>query len=228
MKRDWRQYRNFTEGEHILVFGDTSAGAKDYSAVQFISRQRLDVPLVYHSKKMATEMTNELMPVLEKIYDITGVKPLVAFERNNGGVFEMERLASLNRRGKYDIFMMPTYGKWLDNDDAKKLGWDTNTATRPKMLSDLKDAVDKQVLTIYDRATIEELFSFVIAKTSSSWKAQAEKGAHDDLVMSLAGAWQLFQYSKEYSGFNQAGTGPFAQYLKQAQSEIHRDPHTGL
>lgn len=225
---DWRQYRNITEGEHLLVFADTSAGAKDYSAVQFISRQKIDVPLVYHSRKMATEMTNELMPVLEKLYDITGVKPLVAFERNNGGVFEMERLASLNRRGKFDIFKMPTYGKGWENEDAIKLGWDTNTATRPKMLSDLKDAIDKQVLTIYDRPTIEELFSFVIAKTSSSWKAQAEKGAHDDLVMSLAGAWQLYQYSKEYSGFNSAGTGPFAQYLKQAQSDIRHDAHIGL
>lgn len=226
--KDWRQYRNITEGEHLLVFGDTSAGAKDYSAVQFISRQKLDVPLVYHSRKMATEMTNELLPVLEKIYDLTGTKPLVAFERNNGGVFEMERLASLNRANKFDIFMMPTYGKWLENEDAKKLGWDTNTATRPKMLADLKDAIDKQVITVYDRPTIEELFSFVIAKTSSSWKAQAEKGAHDDLVMSLAGAWQLYQYAKEYSGWNRSGAGPFGQYLKQAHGGIKHDPHIGL
>lgn len=226
--KEWRQYRNITEGEHLLVFADTSAGAKDFSAVQFISRQRLDVPLVYHSRKMATEMTNELMPVLEKIYDITGVKPLVAFERNNGGVFEMERLASLNRAGKYDIFKMPTYGKWLDNEDAIKLGWETNTATRPKMLSDLKDAIDKQVLTIYDKITIEELFAFVIERTSSSWKARAEKGAHDDLVMSLAGAWQLYQYAKEYSGFHSISNGPFTQYLKQAVSNITHDPHTGI
>lgn len=226
--KDWRQYRNLTEGEHILVFADTSAGAKDYSAVQFISRQKLDVPLVYHSKRMATDMTNSLFPVLEKIYDLTGVKPLVAYERNNGGVFEMERLASLNRANKFDIFKMPTYGKWMDNEDSVKLGWDTNTATRPKMLADLKDALDKQVLTVYDRYTIEELFSFVITKTSSSWKAQAEKGAHDDLVMSLAGAWQMYQYAKEYSGFNKGGVGPFTSYLKQSQSQVKHDPHIGL
>ena len=30
-------------------------------------------------------------------------------------------------------------------------------------------------------------------KTSASWKAQAEHGAHDDLVMALAIAWQLYQ-----------------------------------
>ena len=96
------------------------------------------------------------------------------------------------------------------------------------MLSDLKDMVDKGIATIYDRQTIEELFSFVIAKTSSSWKAQAEKGAHDDLVMALAGAWQLYQYAREYSGFNSAGSGPFSTYLKQASAQIKHDPHIGL
>lgn len=227
-----RQFRNLVEGEHILAFADTSAGAKDYSAVQFVSRQKLDVPMVYHSRVLATEMTNKLLPILEKIYDVTGVKPLLAYERNNGGVFEMERLASLNRRNKYDIFKMPTYGKWLENAESVKLGWETNTATRPKMLADLKEAIDKGVITIYDRATIEECFAFVIVRTSSSWKAQAETGAHDDLVMSLAGAWQLYQYAREYSGghggqFGQS-TGPFQNYLRQSQSENNHDPHIGL
>jgi hypothetical protein len=57
----------------------------------------------------------------------------------------------------------------------------------------LKDAIDKRLITLYDRPTINELFSFVEVKTSTSWKAQAESGAHDDLIMSLAGAWQLYQ-----------------------------------
>lgn len=226
--KDWRQYRNLTDGEHVLVFADTSAGAKDYSAVQFLSRQKLDVFMVYHSRRLATDMTNAIFPVLEKIYDLTGVKPLVCYERNNGGVFEMERLASLNRRNKFDIFKMPTYGKGYDNEESVKLGWDTNTATRPKMLADLKDAVDKQVITIYDRPTIEELFAFVIVTTTSTRKAQAEKGAHDDLVMSAAGVWQLYQYAREYTGFHASGSGPFQAYLKQASSAINHDPHIGL
>jgi len=37
------------------------------------------------------------------------------------------------------------------------------------------------------------MFSFIISQTSTSWKAQAEQGAHDDLIMSLAIAWQLYQ-----------------------------------
>lgn len=193
----WRQYRPFVKGEFIVVGVDTSTGLSDYSCAQFLSHTKLDVPLVYHSKILATEMTNAIFPTLEKIHDETGLPPLVAYERNNGGVFEIERLAALNRLHKFDLFKMPGYGN-VDSKDQEsvKWGWDTNTATRPKMLGDLKEAVDKRLIRIYDKPTIEELYSFVIVRTTSTEKAQAEQGAHDDLVMSLAIAWQLYQHGK--------------------------------
>lgn len=188
----FRQYREIEHGEFFVVFADTSAGMGDYCACQFLSKTKLDIPLVYHSPKLATEMTNEIYPVLNKISQVTGISPMVAYERNAGGVFEIERLATLNKDGLYDIFIMPTYGNF-ENTEAKKLGWDTNTATRPKMLQDFKEAIDNKLLRIYDKPTINEMFSFILSKTSSTVKAQAESGAHDDLVMSAAGAYQLFQ-----------------------------------
>jgi hypothetical protein len=164
----------------------------DYCAVQFLSKTKVDVPLVYHTKTIATDMTNSIYPVLEKLYEITGVKPVIAYERNAGGVFEIDRLASMNYGGKYEIFKMPNVGR--DNPpESVRYGWDTNSSTRPAMLSQLKDAIDNKVLRIYDKQTISEMYSFVITQTSSSWKAQAESGAHDDLVMSLAIAWQMYQ-----------------------------------
>ena len=61
------------------------------------------------------------------------------------------------------------------------------------MLSMLKECIDNKLLTIYDKPTVNEMFSFIVSQTSSSWKAQAEQGAHDDLIMALAIAWQLYQ-----------------------------------
>lgn len=188
----FRQYRKIEKGEFFIVAADTSAGMGDYCAVQFLSKTKLDIPLVYHSKLLATEMTNALHPVLEKLSDLTGVKPIVTYERNNGGVFELERLSALNRLGKYRIHKMMTYGS-IDNPDVSKLGWDTNSATRPKMLADWKEAVDKHLVAIYDKPTINEHFSFILSQTSSSIKAKAESNAHDDLVMSCAIAYQLYQ-----------------------------------
>ncbi len=138
-------------------------------------------------------MTPLLHEELKRIYRETGIQPIIAYERNNGGGFEMDRLARLNRFGDYRIYTM----KHLDPTgrvvDTGKLGWDTNTATRPKMLQELKDAVESEIVHVYHRQTVDEMFSFIISKTG---KPEAEDGAHDDLVMALAIAWQLYQTEK--------------------------------
>lgn len=188
----WRQYRALEAGEFLVVGGDCSMGGGDRSCCQFLSKTKLDVPLVYHSDVSATIMTNDIFPVLEKISDFTGVKPVICYEQNNGGTFEMDRIASLNKANKYVPFLMPTVGTTEDGQ-TKKYGWSTNTATRPAMLSQLKEAIDNHLISLYDKETIKELLSFIKVKTTSIWKAQAEVNAHDDLVMSLAIAWQLYQ-----------------------------------
>lgn len=190
----FRRYKPWQRGDFVLCFADTAAGGGDYCAAQFLRKDQIDIPLVYHSKTIATEMTPVLHKELESIFDITGLQPVVCYERNNGGVFEIERLASLNRRGKYRIYEQKTgVGDKGATGISKRLGWDTNTATRPAMLSMLKDAIDNRAITIYDRPTVNEMFSFIVNQTTSSWKAQAEQGAHDDLIMSLAGVWQMYQ-----------------------------------
>ena len=188
----FRQFRKLEPNEFIVVGGDCSMGGGDRSCCQFLSKTKLDVPLVWHADLTATIMTNEIFPVLEKISDTTGIKPVVAYERNNGGVFEMDRLALLNKQNKYVVYQMETIGTTEDKQ-TKKYGWDTNTATRPAMLSQLKECIDGQLLRLYDKETVKELLSFIKVKTTSIWKAQAEVNAHDDLVMSLAIAWQLYQ-----------------------------------
>jgi hypothetical protein len=185
----FKQFREIRRGEFIIIAGDTSAGGADYNACQFLSKTNIDVPLVYHSRGIATNMTNAIYPVIEKIYDVTGIQPTVVYEVNNGGVFELQRLATLNRLNKYSIFLQRGFGRVV-NDMTTRIGWSTNTATRPKMLSDLKDAVDNKVLRIYDKGTIEELFPFIINKQG---KPIAEAGQHDDRVMALSICWQLYQ-----------------------------------
>lgn len=189
-----RKYREYKRDEFIVVGVDTAWGGTDYCVAQFLSKTYLDVPTVYHSKVLATEMTPLIHNELERIYNETGVKPVVAYERNNGGVAEIERLATLNRDGKYRIYQEKRNMASTDvTEDSVKLGWTTSSSSRPTMLSMLKEAIDNRLIRIYDKPTINEMFSFIVSQTSSSWKAQAEQGAHDDLIMALAIAWQLYQ-----------------------------------
>lgn len=190
----FRHYRKYQKGEFYVVGGDTAWGGTDYCTAHFLCKTTLDVPTVYHSKQLASEMTPRIHTELERIFDETGVKPVVAFERNNGGVAEMERLASLNRLDKYRIYVEKSnVGTTESTEDSVKLGFTTSSASRPTMLSMLKDAIDNKLIRIYDKPTITEMFSFIVSQTSTSWKAQAESGAHDDLIMALAITWQLYQ-----------------------------------
>ena len=189
----FRRYRDYGQGEFFVIFADTGAGGGDYCAAQFLSKTRLDVPTVYHSPESATVMTPLLHTELERIYDDTGIQPIVAYERNNGGVFEIERLSTLNRLQKYRVYTMKSIDSEGKLTDTGKLGWDTNSATRPKMLQDGKEFIDKQLIKIYDEPTVNEMFSFVTRRTPGGYRVEAEANAHDDLVMALLGAIQLFQ-----------------------------------
>ena len=71
------RYRKLEQGEFIVIGVDTAAGGGDYCAAQFLSKTKLDVPIVYHSKSLATEMTPILFNELEGIYDITHVPPVI-------------------------------------------------------------------------------------------------------------------------------------------------------
>jgi hypothetical protein len=186
----FRRFRQYQKGEFIICAADTSSGGGDYSCAQFLSKTNLDVPVVYHSKQTASEMTPLIAIELDKIYKQTGVKPVVAYETNNGGVFELQRLATLNREGNWSMYLQKTLGTTVGLETTEKYGFNTNSATRPAILQILKEAIDNQLITIYDKPTISEMFSFIIKPNG---RPEAEQSSHDDLVMSLAIAWQMYQ-----------------------------------
>lgn len=184
-------YRMPEPGEFFLIGGDCSQGGEDSNEAHFLSKTKLDIPIVYRAEGVASNMTDAVFPFLEWIYDMTGVKPVVAFERNMGGSSEMERLVGFNKNKKYTVFVMPKLGSTDNEKDSGKLGWDTNTASRPKLIGDWKDAIDKELVRIYDEETIAQHRVFVVNKQG---KPEAAKGKHDDAVIAPAVAWQLYQF----------------------------------
>ncbi len=127
----FRLYRKLELGEFILVGADCAQGGEDSNFACFMSKTKLDIPLVYQKQDVAEEMTVDLHPVLEWIYNITLIPPVVAFERNMGGASEMTRLQKLNRSGHYIIYLMKKFGTTEGNSNTTKLGWETTDASRP-------------------------------------------------------------------------------------------------
>lgn len=185
-----RMYRRPSLGEFFVVGGDCSQGGIDSNWAQFLSKDQIDVPLVLEMPGVAANMTPILHQTLEWIYDQTGIQPIVALERNMGGASEMERLRKLNRSNKYRIYTSRSIGKVSGETITDKLGWNTDTASRPRMIGDLKTTIDDELLKLYDEETINQLSTFIVSK---SGKPEAASNTHDDAVMSLAIAWQLYQ-----------------------------------
>jgi hypothetical protein len=190
----FKQWRPLNKGEFILVFVDTAGEGSDWNAGQFLSRGSLDIPITLGHEGSIVDVTPKLKDALEWVYDQTGVKPVVCYETNNGGGYELQRLERLNTYQKYTMYhqyQLNPITKKLEKSD--KLGWNTNSATRPVLLQGVEDAVNNHLVTIYNPVTVTQMFSFVKHKTPSGWRAEAESGAFDDEIMSLGGVWQLYQ-----------------------------------
>jgi hypothetical protein len=192
----FKLYREIVPDEFLCIGYDMAMGGLDYSAIVFFSKTRQDVPLIYHSRETATIATNKLLPMLPELYKRTQIKPLLAPERNSGGVLEIDRMLNSPYANYFRMYREKARG-FIDTPDSSRYGWNTNVATRSKMLEELKTVIDNKLIGIYDKEIVNELYSFVINQTISGWKAQAERGAHDDLVMALAIAYQI---SKEEGG----------------------------
>lgn len=191
-----KTFRKICKDEIFCVGCDLSVGCGDWTIAQFFSITSMDVPLVWATHESGTALTNWLWDFAGKLSSVTGTKPLISYERNNGGAFEMDRLASLNRDARYEIYTAPVVGEGDTNANdgrSDKLGWDTNQSTRPEMLSNMKTMLENNIVKIYDKQTIEELFSFIVNRHNNSLKAEAEKNAHDDRVMALAIALKISQ-----------------------------------
>ena len=186
----FRLYRPIERGEFFVVAVDCAQGGIDANFGQFLSKTKTDVPLVFEKKCVAAEMTPIIHEALEWLYNLTGVEPVVAFERQMGGVSALSNLQTLNRNGHYRIFQRRKLGTIEGEQLTDTIGWDTNAQTRPQMLGDLKQAIDNKLIQIYDKTTVDELGKFIINKRG---RAEAAPNCHDDAVMSLAIAWQMYQ-----------------------------------
>lgn len=180
------QHREFEPNEFIVLGADPAEG-HDYSTFVAISKKYADVVMISQSKEESSQLGHSLNHIGRWIHKVTGLYPSIAPERNVGTA-TIVKLKELNYP---NIFKMPTSFVGQDQKDSDNFGWHTNTATRPKMLDDLALAIRQGAIKIPSKQIVDEMYSFI--RHHKTGKPQADTSSHDDLVMALAIAWQLYQ-----------------------------------
>ncbi len=189
--------RNATtpDGEEIkahryVVAVDPSSGASsDYSAVQVIDVEELEQVAEWQGK-IDPDRLAEVSFLLACVYNGATLVPETTGGWGHALVQRFRRLMG-EWKGPKHWRPQPYTRRALDRLSQQwtdVLGWDTNTKTRARMLDVLEQSLRDGSLQVHGQRTLAEMFAFSQPQLASGeWgKAQAQKGAHDDLVIALA------------------------------------------
>lgn len=179
----FRVYRELEADEHICIFADP-AESNDYCAAVGISKRHADTPIVFNERIESSQFGHELYHMAKFVERVTHIWPTIGVERNTGQA-TIHVLVTLNypELFRMRIFDVPGIR------ESEKIGWLTTEATRNKMLDNLALALRQGQTKTCDREVVEQICSFIVDKKG---KARAESNKKDDLVISYAGAWQLY------------------------------------
>lgn len=197
-----------------VLGGDTAGTGSDQFAAHVLDNCTGEQVAVIHHQ-FGERMFAQQVYCLGLYYN----KALVGIEVNYSTYPEMvlEELdyPNLYVRERFDSYTGKT---------VKAFGFETTTLTRPILVDLLKDVARQALDSIYDAATIREMLSFVY---DDKWKAQAEEGEHDDLVMSLGIAHmirpqQRYTADQEQSGQRKKWTDDMWQDYRSASEDVRR------
>ena len=169
------------ESNHQYVIGGDTASEGDYSALVVLDRNTMEQVALWWGHIDEFELANVAYK-LGTYYN----EALIGIERNNMGVAVVKKLDELGYRNQYRMEVLDELGMKVKD----KLGWETNTRTRPILISDLNQVVFERQLIIRSSDIIGEMKSFV---KGPSGKPEAQAGTHDDLVIATGIAYQMYK-----------------------------------
>ena len=181
---DWVIYKDPVPGGKYVLGADVAEGTSngDWSVAVILDRVTGE-EVAFFRKKLPPDTFGEILDKMGRKYN----NALMVVEINNNGLTTITRLKQLLypmmyfRPAKFDTVS----GSWSD-----KLGWRTNTVTRPIMIDDLVAAIREESLVLHTPEFQKEMLTFVY---DDSNKAIAQDGFHDDCIFALAVALQGFK-----------------------------------
>lgn len=178
----WKEPQN---NQFYCIGADVAEGLKqgDYSCAQ-VGDENFDVVAKWYGHIDPDLFGLELVK-LAHYYN----KAYIGVENNNHG---LTTLKSIQREEYWNIYYSKSYDKIADQL-TQKMGWTTSVRTKPLMIDKLAEFIREMYIGIHDEITIDELFTYIIEDNGAT---NAQIGAHDDCVMSLAILLQLLLEGK--------------------------------
>lgn len=164
---------------------DSSEGAIDPSSISVVSKEGKKVAK-FNGLVPIPALGDKIQYLYEKYYH-----PLIIPEVNASGMALLEYIRD------YNVYLR-TITDEKDKDETQKIGWKTNYATKQLLITNFKELLRYNFPKIYDKNTIDEMKTFVWTDEARQKGAGAEKGFHDDDVIStLLAFWGLIADIKQ-------------------------------
>lgn len=182
-KGDWYfQYEPYNKDKRYVIGADVAEGVRqDYSVAYVIElSSRTEVACIRSNNWKPREFA-------EKLYNLgaeyqTGSRPwpLLGVELNNHGHAVVQKLEDLNYKNLF------SYNEKTSATE-KQNGWKTTPVTRPRMVDNLIDAVEEEMVTFHTQHFFDECTTLV----DNGGKIEAAAGEHDDCFIAGAIALQM-------------------------------------
>lgn len=174
-------YAEPVPGKQYAIGADTAGDGEDFFASHVLDEDGRQVA-VLHFRDDEDRFVRQLY-CLGLYYNIA----LVGIEAN----FSTYPNKEIQRLEYPMIYVRETYDNIL-SDYQSKYGFMTTSRTRPMIISQLVEVMRDELHLINDYDTLQEALSFVWL----NGKQQASEGTHDDLIMSLAIAYEILKQIK--------------------------------
>jgi len=165
-------YKEPEKGVPYVIGADTAGDGSDWNVAQVLDNITGEQVCTLRMQYGETAFIDQLY-YLGLYYN----EALIAVEVN----FSTYGVLELERRGYTKQYVRQAIDNYT-HKTVNKYGFNTNANTRETIVSNLVD-VCQDITVINDKTTLEEMLTFV---RNEKMRAEAEEGAHDDCIMSLA------------------------------------------
>ncbi len=160
------------------IGGDTAGEGSDWFVGQVLSQDGDQVAVLRH--QMDSDLYAKQIYCLGKYYN----NALLTIEVN----FDSHPIKELQRFGYHHMYIREQNDTALDKH-KDTYGFKTDAWTRPHIIAQLVEIVREHTSFFNDKLTLEEMLTFV-RNTEKKGRMEAKSGAHDDLVMAIAIAYE--------------------------------------